>query len=74
MIVDELAPTLSTDEAADLFGCTPDTLYELVKRGEAPVEPLRLGRRLRWPTRKVLAVLGIEPTHTEEVTADAHAP
>lgn len=52
--------TLSTDEAADLLGCSPDTLYAMVRAGEGLVEPLRLGRVLRWPTAKVCAVLGIE--------------
>lgn len=55
-----LPPTLSTEQAAQLLGISTDLAYELVRRGEAPVEPLRLGRRLRWPTARLLAVLGLE--------------
>lgn len=56
----DLAPTLSTDEAASLLGCSVDVLYDGARSGTAPVEPLRLGTRLRWPTARLLAVLGIE--------------
>lgn len=55
----ELDPTLSTKDAAALYGCSTDVLYELAARGEAPVQPLRLGSRLRWPTAPLLATLGI---------------
>lgn len=54
-------PTLSTEEAAAVFGISPKLLYRLVQEGTAPIEPLRLGRRILWPTAKVLAALGIEP-------------
>jgi hypothetical protein len=34
-------------------------LYEAIKRGdELPVRPLRVGARIRWPTRAVLASVG----------------
>lgn len=56
----QLAPTLSTEEAAEIFGVGVDHLWHLARSGTAPVEPLRLGRKLRWPTRLVLAAVGIE--------------
>lgn len=56
-----MSPTLSTAEAAEMFGCSTDTLYALVRQGAAPVRPLRLGSKLRWPTALVLDVLGIGP-------------
>lgn len=56
----ELPPTLTTDELADLLGVSTDHLYKLVREGQAPVEPLRLGRALRWPTAKVVALLGLD--------------
>lgn len=64
-----LPPTLSTEEAAPWFGTTADTLRELARRGEAPLQPLQLGRHLRWPTALVLASVGIEAVaipHNEE--------
>lgn len=78
MITTDLAPTLSTDEAAGLLGCSTATLWKLVKRGEAPVEPLHLGRKLRWPTSKVLEVLGLDegvhPRNDRVASHDAPAP
>jgi hypothetical protein len=57
----ELAPTLTAAETAELLGCHVESLRELCRRGCSPVEPLRLGRALRFPTARVLEVLGIEP-------------
>ncbi|MGI8631610.1 MAG: helix-turn-helix domain-containing protein [Solirubrobacterales bacterium] len=57
-----LAPTLSTAEAAEILGVGVDCLWALARSGTAPVAPLRLGRRLRWPTAAVLSAVGIEAT------------
>lgn len=65
--------TLSTAEAAELFGACDDTLYEQVRIGECPVEPLRFGRKLRWPTAKVLDALGIGPEHAVARSEATHA-
>ncbi|HWL44219.1 MAG TPA: hypothetical protein VNQ73_14855 [Ilumatobacter sp.] len=66
-------PTLATSEAAEVWGVSDDTLYEQVRLGTAPVEPLRFGRKLRWPTAKVLDSVGIgterAPRPAAEVTA-----
>lgn len=63
----DLPPTLSTEEVAGMFGCGVDHLWRLAREGSAPVEPLRLGRKLRWPTAKVLASLGLDPETGEAV-------
>ncbi len=55
----DLPPTIGTEEAAGYFGCSTDALYAAVRNGTAPIEPLRLGSRLRWPTARVLGVLGL---------------
>jgi hypothetical protein len=55
-----MAPTLNTDQAAELYGVDADTLRGLLARGEAPVEPLRFGTRLRWPTAAVLRSLALD--------------
>lgn len=57
----DLAPTLSTEQVAALLGCSPWTLYEAVRGGRAPVEPIRVGRVLRWPTLLILQRLGVDP-------------
>jgi hypothetical protein len=57
---DALPPTLNGRQTALIFGCSYWSLLEQVKRGDCPVEPLRLGRNLRWPTTRVLAAVGIE--------------
>lgn len=54
-----LPPTLNTDEAAQLLGVSRDTLWRLAREGTAPVEPLRLGSALRWPTARLADLLGI---------------
>ena len=55
----DLPPTLDGHQAAEILGCSYWTLLELRKRGECPVEPLKLGRVLRWPTLKVLETVGV---------------
>ncbi len=71
MNVDDYAPTMSTQEAAAIWGISADQLYRVAKRHEAPVEPLYFGsRRLRWPTQQVLATVGItvpEPSDGADV-------
>jgi len=57
----ELPPTLDGHQVAELLGCSYWGLLEMVKRDECPVAPLRLGRKLRWPTALVLGVLGLGP-------------
>lgn len=60
--------TMSTHEAAELFCCSAERLQQERGRGTLPVEPLRLGRRLRWPTVLVARALGlpVRPTVMEE--------
>lgn len=52
--------TMSTVEAAELLGCSPERLQQQRGKGTLPVEPLQLGRRLRWPTLLVAEALGLE--------------
>lgn len=56
----DLPAALDTKEAADLLGCSADLLWKLAREGDAPVEPVRLGRALRWPTARLLELLGLE--------------
>lgn len=61
--------TLRAEQVAELLGCSTWSLYEQVKAGTCPVEPIRLGRRLVWPTAKVLALLGLD-----RAAPDDHRP
>jgi hypothetical protein len=56
--VDLSQPTLGADEMAQLFGYSAWFVYQ--HADEMPVAPIRVGRKLRWPTAPVLRVLGIE--------------
>lgn len=56
----ELPPTLTAAETAELLGVHVESLRALVRRGEAPVCPLHVGRVLRFPTAKVLEALGLD--------------
>ncbi len=55
-----LPATVDTREAAAWLGVHSECLYDAAKAGTAPVVPLRVGRRLRWPTALLLEALGIE--------------
>lgn len=61
-----LPTVLDGRTTADLLGVSYWHLLELVKRGEAPVEPLHLGRRLMWPTARILDLLGLPQRGPEE--------
>jgi hypothetical protein len=52
--------TLSTIEAAAWLGCSPERLQAERGTGRLPVEPLTLGRRLRWPTVLIARAIGLE--------------
>jgi len=52
-------PTLGADEVAALLGVSPWLVYQQARAGECPIAPIRVGRRLRWPTVAVLGVLGL---------------
>lgn len=52
--------TYTAPEVAERLGCSLWLLYDLVKRGECPVEPIRLGRRLVWSRPVVDRLLGPE--------------
>jgi excisionase family DNA binding protein len=80
-----LPPTLSTREAAELFGVHHETLLAAVRDGTSPVAPLRIGRRMVWPTTLVLDAVGLsgdsegrgstpDPSPTTSLTDTAKAP
>jgi hypothetical protein len=70
---DPTATTMSTREAAGIWGVSPDHLWELVRTGQpTPVPPLRLGRALRWPVAPVLASVGLHEAIRDDADTDAN--
>ena len=59
-LAQDMPPTLDAETVAGLFGQGTDSLYDQVRAGTCPVTPLKLGRRYRWPTVKILEALGVE--------------
>jgi excisionase family DNA binding protein len=58
--VANLPAMLTTREAAELLGVGVDHLWALAREGTAPVQPVKLGRILRWPTGTLLALAGLD--------------
>jgi predicted DNA-binding transcriptional regulator AlpA len=60
MALADLPPTLTADQIGEILGLSTYSVYSGAKRGNLPVQPIRVGGRLlRWPTATVLAVLGL---------------
>lgn len=55
----DMHPTIDVAQAAPLLGVSTWAAYESIKRGDFPVEVLRLGRKIRIPTRPLLDRLGL---------------
>lgn len=53
------AATMTAEELAELLGVSTWAVYEAVRRGDCPVAPIRVGRRLLWPRASVDALLGL---------------
>jgi predicted DNA-binding transcriptional regulator AlpA len=51
---------MTVRETARALGCAEWTLYETVRRGTCPVEPVRLGRKLVFPIASVERLLHLE--------------
>ncbi len=62
-----LPTTIDTETAARLFGVAAETLRSQIRAGGCPVEPIIVGRILKWPTAAILERLGIDhrPTNVE---------
>lgn len=56
--VEALGPTTNVPTTAAIFGVDPETVYAQIRRGEwTATRVLRLGRKLKIPTRDLLALL-----------------
>jgi predicted DNA-binding transcriptional regulator AlpA len=54
-------PTLTAEEAFRLLDCGRTSGYQQIREGTFPVPVLRLGRKIRVPTAKLLEALGLTP-------------
>ena len=53
--------TITAEEFARLLGVAPWTVYQSVRQGTCPVEPIRVGaRRMVWSSARVAAMLGLD--------------
>ncbi|MDQ3641493.1 MAG: hypothetical protein M3450_08535 [Actinomycetota bacterium] len=69
-----LPTTIDGHQVAELWGCSYWSVLDQVKAGTCPVAPLRLGRKLRWPTAMVLASVGIEGSGHPSLADDVVVP
>ncbi len=60
-LADETRQTLPTREAAIHLNRSPHTLHIWAMNGSGPVQPLRVGGRLAWPTAELRKLLGVQP-------------
>ena len=51
--------TVSVEEAGEILGCSRNTAYEAVRRGEIPV--IRIGKKIRVPKAALERLLNVEP-------------
>jgi predicted DNA-binding transcriptional regulator AlpA len=56
--IDLTRPTLRAEEVAAVWDLNVWTVYE--HQAELPVQPIRVGRCLRWPTKSVLATVALD--------------
>ena len=52
--------TISAKEFSDILGVSLWTLYQSVREGTCPIEPIRIGRRMVWGSSQVAALLGVQ--------------
>ena len=55
-----MAATYSAEQVAGLLGVSKGTLYHAVRTGDAPLPPIRVGKRLVWSRAAVDRLLGLE--------------
>ena len=58
-LAQELRSALATREAAHHLNRSPQTLRIWACRGDGPIQPIRVGGRLAWPTDEIRRLLGV---------------
>lgn len=69
-----LPTTIGAPEVADLMGVPRWSVYEAARNGTLPpgLEPIRIGRRMYWPTVRVLELMGL--IESSDATAADRSP
>jgi Leu/Phe-tRNA-protein transferase len=55
----EVRSALPNDEAAAHLGMQPQTMRLWACYGRGPIQPMRVGSRLRWKTADIRSLLGV---------------
>ena len=55
-----MSATITAEELADLLNVSPWSIYAAVRRGDCPVPPIRVGRRIVFASAAVDRLLGSE--------------
>jgi predicted DNA-binding transcriptional regulator AlpA len=63
--VESLPVVLTSGELARFLGVSEDHVWSMAREGTAPIQPLKLGRVYRWPTARLLTLLGLGPDADE---------
>lgn len=50
---------LDVRETSSLLGINPNTLYGMIARGDCPIEPVRIGKRVRFRRVDLESLLGV---------------
>ena len=69
----ELPPALDLPDAARLLGISRTAAYELVRTDAWPSPVLRLGHRIKIPTRPLLELLGLPTAQGDAPSPVAHS-
>ncbi|MBA4255355.1 MAG: hypothetical protein C0445_05720 [Polaromonas sp.] len=56
----EVRHALTTEEAAQHLGRSPQTLRIWACKENGPLRPVRVNRRLMWPVSEIRRVLGVQ--------------
>jgi hypothetical protein len=54
------SPTITVEAAAEILGVSTWSLYNSLRRGDGPLRPIRIGRRLIIPTQQLRRLLEID--------------
>ena len=71
MILKDLPPTITVEQAGELLGISRRSAYRAASNGELPT--IKLGRRLLVPTKRVLELLGLSEDRLADQSAGVSA-
>lgn len=73
--IQALGPVMTVPTLSAIVDCSDETIYALIRRGEwTATRVLRLGRKIRIPTRDVIVLLYGVAALTADAPTDPHVP